>query len=88
MKTVTFDMANRNLLELIENCLSSREGLNIASSKGAVVIIPQDDYESMQETLRLLSDQRSLSALLESHQMRDNNQKIEFWTPDEVFDDI
>jgi len=34
-------------------------------------MLSQDEYNSMQKTLRLLNDKKSLSALLESHNDRD-----------------
>lgn len=36
----------------------------IVSDRGAVILVPQDEFESMRETLRLLSDPRALKALL------------------------
>ena len=33
-------------------------------------MIPQEDYEAMQETLKLLSDKQSFKALLDSHETR------------------
>ncbi len=77
MRTITFEEANSDMLSTINYSLDNHEEINIATSKGAVVIIPQDDYESMQETLRLLQDTKSLKALLDSHNNRDNNIKNE-----------
>lgn len=88
MKTVTLETAIQDFTHLIEYCLDTREELNIASPKGAVILIPQDDYESMMETLRLLSDKTSLKALLESHYLRDQNILPKTWTMREVFCDV
>ncbi len=88
MKTITIETACHDFARLIEYCLNSREELNIASPKGSVILIPEDDYESMQETLRLLSDKESLKALLESHYCRDANKAPKTWAMNEVFDDV
>jgi len=88
MKTITYKQANSNLIEHINYSLSTHEEVNIASENGAIIMIPQTDYESMQETLRLLSDKKSLKALLESHEYRDNNVEMESYSIEEVFSDI
>jgi len=73
MKTITLEQANHDLLSHINYTLNTHDEVNIASSNGAIVMIAQDEYESMQETLRLLADKKSLKALLEGHDCRDNN---------------
>lgn len=45
----------------------------------------QDEWESIQETLRLLRDKKSLTALLDSHKMRDDGQEIDARTVKEAF---
>lgn len=88
MRTVTLESAQKNFAHLINHCLDSREELNIASSRGSVILIPEDDYESMQEMLRLLSDKKSLKALLESHHSRAVGKLPRTWSMQEVFDDV
>lgn len=88
MRTITFEEANSDMLSTINYSLETHEEINIATSKGAVVIIPQDDYESMQETLRLLQDTKSLKALLDSHTNRDNKIKNESYNIKDVFSDL
>jgi len=88
MKTVTLESAQREFVHLINQCLDNREELNIASSRGAVILIPEDDYEAMQETLRLLCDKKSLKALLESHFKRDEGKLSKTWSMQEVFADV
>lgn len=48
----------------------------------------ENEWESIQETLRLLKDKRSLKALLESHKTRDENQEIAAKTVKEAFYDL
>jgi len=66
-------LENINLSSMVHHTLESHEEVSIATSRGAVVMLAQDDYEGMQETLRLLNDKKSLSALLESHKHRDEH---------------
>jgi len=88
MKTVTIKQANSDLIGHINYILRTHEEVNIASENGAIVMIPQDDYEAMQETLRLLQDKKSLKALLDGHEQRDKNQVIQSYSVEEVFSDL
>jgi PHD/YefM family antitoxin component YafN of YafNO toxin-antitoxin module len=88
MKTVTIEKAVRNLDAMIEDALNSHEEINIATDRGAVVMIPQEDYEAMRETLRLLEDKKSLQALLESHWLRDQGEIPEGYSVEDVFSDL
>ena len=88
MKTITIEQANQDLISHINYTLSTREEINISSPSGAIVMIPEDDYEAIQETLRLLSDKKSLRALLNGHHIRDNNQNPKTYSVREVFSDL
>lgn len=88
MKTITLEQANQDLISHINYTLDTHEEVNISSTNGAIVMISQVDYESMQETLRLLADKRSLKALLDSHESRDNNTPLKTYNIEEVFSDI
>jgi len=73
---------------MVHYTLESHEEVSIATSQGAVVMLAQEEYESMQETLRLLNDKKSLSALLESHNHRDEHTQSPSYTILEAFDDL
>ena len=88
MLSITLENANSNLPNMVYHALDSNEEITIASNRGAVVMIAQDDYNSMQETLRLLQDKKSLKALLNSHQLRDNGEVIKSYSVSEVFSDL
>ncbi len=88
MKTITLDQANADFQKIINYSLKTRDEVNIASDQGAVVVIPQDDYEAMQETLRLLSDKQSLKALLDGHEARKKGKKIKSYSVKDVFSDL
>lgn len=88
MKTVTIGQLNNDISSIINYSLSTHDEVNIATDNGAVIIIPQEDYDSMQETLRLLMDKKSLSALLQNHRDRDNQDLPSSYTIKEVFSDL
>lgn len=88
MRTVTFNQANLDLGKFINYSLETKEEINIASENGAVVLLPQEDYESMLETLRVISDKKSLKALLESHSIRDKGDEPIAYSIGEVFGDL
>jgi len=88
MLTVTFNQASLDLEKFINYSLETKEEINIASDNGAVVLLPQEDYESMLEALRLISDKKSLKALLESHSIRDKGDEPKAYSVDEVFGDL
>lgn len=88
MKTITLEQANQDLVSHINYALDTHEEVNISSSNGAIVMIPQDDYESMQETLRLLADKKSLKALLDSHDARDKGIVQNTYSVEDVFSDL
>lgn len=88
MKTITLEQAKKDLISHINYSLSTHEEVNIASEHGAIVMLPQEDYESIMETVRLLGDKKSLSALLQAHEQRDNGREPKSYSIEEVFSDI
>ncbi len=88
MRTITFNQASLDLGKFINYSLETKEEINIASDNGAVILLPQADYESMLETLRLISDKKSLKALLESHSIRDSGSEPKSYSIGEVFGDL
>jgi len=88
MKSVTIDQAVSDLKKMIKDSLETREEISIATSDGAVILLPQDDYESIQETLRLLMDKKSLHALIKSHEERDSGIIPDSYSIKEIFNDL
>ncbi|MEZ4859666.1 MAG: type II toxin-antitoxin system Phd/YefM family antitoxin [Caldilineaceae bacterium] len=88
MNTMTVHEASTNLPDVIKQTINNYDETIIVSESGAVVMVAEGYWESMQETLRLLRDKRSLKALLEGHWLRDTGQPIRSKTVDEVFDDL
>ena len=70
--------------ETIKNC----DETLIVADCGAVIMIDKAYWEEIQETLRLLQDPKSLAALLEGHQQRDQGLIPSGKTISEVFHDL
>ncbi len=88
MKTITLAQANQDLLKHINYSLKTHDEVNIASENGSIVMLPQEDYEAIMETMRLLSDKKSLKALLDAHIKRDQKEEIVSYRVEEVFSDL
>ena len=88
MHTVTLKEADRDLKGIIRRAIRDKDETVIASDEGAVVILDEAEWSNIKETLRLLSDKESLSALLESHMSRDRGERPEGTTAEEAFKDV
>lgn len=88
MQFYTVQQASTNLREVIARAVRDNEEAAIVTECGAVVLLPQNEFESMRETLRLLSDQRALQALLAGHAQRDAGRLPTLPTVDQVFHDL
>ncbi len=65
MKTVSITKARQNIYKLVEDAISSSEPLQITARKGNVVLVSEEDWKSIQETLYLLSVPGMREALIE-----------------------
>lgn len=88
MQFYTVQQASAGLGEVIARAVNDHEEAANVSECGAVVLIPQDEFESMRETLRLLSDPCALHALLEGHAERDAGSLTEVPSVEQVFHDL
>lgn len=88
MRTVTIDQAAKDLKHIINQTLQGHDQTVIASDVGAVVLLEETEWSNIQETLRLLSDKKSLAALLKSHSIRDNGEKVDGVEPERAFYDL
>ena len=88
MRTVTLDQAIINLKDIIHRTISDNDETVIASSEGSVVMLDENEWSNIKETLRLLSDKESLVALIESHAIRDQGGKPEGLSVEEAFGDV
>ncbi|MBI5235509.1 MAG: type II toxin-antitoxin system Phd/YefM family antitoxin [Deltaproteobacteria bacterium] len=55
MRTISASVARANLYRLIDEAASSSEPMRIAGKRSAVVLISDEDWASIEETLFLLS---------------------------------
>lgn len=88
MRTVTLDQAIGDLKNIIQRTIQDKDETVIASNEGAVVMLEENEWSNVKETLRLLSDKESLTALLESHAIRDRREEPESVSPEEAFKDV
>ena len=88
MRTITLDQAIDNLESIIQKTISDHEETIIASKEGSVVVIDEGEWSNIKETLRLLSDKESLTALLEAHAIRDRGGKPVGLSAEEIFGDV
>jgi PHD/YefM family antitoxin component YafN of YafNO toxin-antitoxin module len=88
MNALSLQEASTNLPRIIAETIQNSDETLIVSDEGAVIMIDKDYWEEIQETLRLLSDKKSLTALLEGHRQRDQGIISPGKTMDEVFNDL
>ena len=88
MQYYTLQQASADLNQVIARAVFEQEEAAIVSDNGTVFLIPQEEFESMRETLRLLSDQRSLNALLEGHSRHDAGLTLDSQSVEQIFYDL
>jgi PHD/YefM family antitoxin component YafN of YafNO toxin-antitoxin module len=88
MRTVTLDKAINDLENIIYRTIHDNDETVIASNEGSVVVLNENEWSNIKETLRLLSDKESITALIESHAIRDQGRKPEGLSPEEAFSDV
>jgi len=57
MKTVTATSARSDLYRLIDSALSDHEPVQITAKRGTAILLAEDDWRAIQQTLHLLSVQ-------------------------------
>ena len=55
MTTVTVTEARKKLYNLVDQASESHEPIHIATKRGGAVLVSEDDWSSIQETLFLMS---------------------------------
>jgi len=88
MLTITLDMASQDLKSVILKTIKDKDETIIATDEGSVVVLDESEWSHIKEMLRLLSDKDSLSALIESHAIRDEGGRPEGASPEEAFKDV
>jgi PHD/YefM family antitoxin component YafN of YafNO toxin-antitoxin module len=88
MVHTSLEQISGDLPATLYRAIETSEEVSIATPKGAVIVISQEEYDSMQETLRLLSDKRALGALLEGHRQRDAGERPAGYSISEAFGEL
>lgn len=88
MTSIALKQATKILPQLIHDTLTNCEETVIVTEDGAVVMIDQNEWEAIRETLLLLRDKRSLKSLLEGHRERDQGKHPESVSISEAFHDL
>jgi len=60
MRTVTLDQAIIDLKSIIHRTIRDNDETVISSSEGSVVVLDENEWSNIKETLRILSDKESL----------------------------
>jgi len=67
MEITTYSNFRQNLKRYLDSILASRDPLFVTRSKGDdIVVLAKTDYESMQETIHLLSSPRNAQRIAEA----------------------
>ncbi|MFK7949795.1 MAG: type II toxin-antitoxin system Phd/YefM family antitoxin [Saprospiraceae bacterium] len=87
MEAITLNIAKNNLENIVQKTIDNQEETLVVTDNGNVVLVEQNEWNSIMETLRLFSDKRSLAALLEGIEARRKGKALKGKTIEEVFED-
>jgi antitoxin YefM len=82
METITATAARSNLFNLIKKAAKEHRQYRVVSKSGEVILLSQDDFESLLETLELLSTPGLLKSIRKAKQ---EIRKGETYSLNEVF---
>ena len=68
MTTLTASKARQDLFRLLEKSVKGHAPIKITSKSGDVILVSQEDYESLLETLELLSTPGMLKSIREARE--------------------
>ena len=71
-----------------KNVQQNKEELIVGSDNGNLIIIPESDWNQMNETINLLVDKLSINSLVMGHLARENKEDIKKYSVSEVFYDL
>lgn len=84
MRTVTATKARSNLFGLLKDISKKHLPTRVSHKDGAVIIIDEDDYESLLETAELSSDAAFIKSIKKADEQIAAGEVYEF---DEIFND-
>ncbi len=82
---ITLDNVTQNPNYYFNSVLTGTENLIVASENGNLVITREEDWNQLNETLKLLLDKKSLQSLLEGINSRQTNTPIKSYSIEDVF---
>ena len=88
MNTITLNKVQADLGSYITKALSNNELLTIATDAGAVVMISEKEWNAIQETIHLLKDEKSLTALIDGHKNRKKGNDLSAISAESAFYDL
>jgi prevent-host-death family protein len=83
---ITLNTAKNNLENMLRQTIDNQEETVVVTDNGNIVLVEQNEWNSIMETLRLFSDKRSLTALLEGIEARKNEMAIKCKSITNIFD--
>ncbi len=87
MLAMNISEARQRLFELCKRVVTDNDQVIVTHKYGNTVLISMQEWESYQETVRLLHDKAALSALLHSFEAHERGE-LKGKTPEEVFTDL
>lgn len=66
MTTITATNLRKNIFELLSNTAKYNEILNVTTKDGSVVIMSEDDYQGLMETVYLYSQPKVIDEILKA----------------------
>ncbi len=88
MQALSISEGRKRLLELHEKVVADHDQVILTHKTGNLVLISMGEWESYQETHRLLQDKETLRALLQSFEDHDAKKPARGKSVDEVFSDL
>jgi PHD/YefM family antitoxin component YafN of YafNO toxin-antitoxin module len=70
------------------NVLKNNEELIVDSKLGNFVVVPENDWNQMNETINLVNDKISLKSLIEGKLLRNSGETPKHYTIEEIFNDL
>lgn len=87
MVAITLNTAKNNLENIVQQTIDNQEETVVVTDNGNVVLVAQNEWNSIMETMRLFQDKKSLTALLEGIEARRINMPIKSKSIEEIFED-
>lgn len=69
--------ARANLYNLVNMAIDDSEVINISTKNGNALLISEDDYNSLLETIYIMQDKETMKAIKESKENMNNDN---YWT--------